>query len=180
MTTSETVEHQDLDCELIVHPSPGRQKFGAGNQSYGRREGDRLEQFEFDFSRELISDILHIYSGYADAEQLRSVGNRVREFLVAAKVNPKALNALTICSDAEEIYGLPLELASRGPVSLGTSDVALRYRWPDTKAIVEGDKRGRVLFAWASPKKPVPNREHCTAIQKTTNSWFRLTRREML
>ncbi|MGB1277990.1 MAG: CHAT domain-containing protein, partial [Nannocystaceae bacterium] len=119
-----------------------------------------------------MSDITTIYSGYADAEQLRTIGDRIREFLVAAKVNLETLNALTICSDAEEIYGLPFELASRGSVSLGTSEVALRYRWPDTKAFIEGDKRGRVLFAWASPKKPVPNREHCTAIQKTTNSWL--------
>ncbi len=160
--------------ELILHPAHDADTSGFGPRTYRRRVGDRLTAFEFNFSSELVQKLFALYHGDADAETEREIGAEIERFLQLAGVSLNdATSRITICSDADEVYALPFELASRGSGWLGLAPgVSLRYRWPDVISDPAANPRGRVLFAWAAPDASVPHEEHQKKLDARCSSWL--------
>lgn len=160
--------------ELEIHRVPG-QEFGFGVNSYIRINSGRLELFTFNYSQELLGAITEIYTGTAQPETARTVGNKLREFLQAAGETVDSISGrVTLCTGADELKPLALEM-SKGTQRpwLGLEDsVSIRYRVPGVKSKLFVENRGQVLLAWSEFVAPVSHEDHAEVIARTCPSWL--------
>ncbi len=132
-------------------------------------------------------EALRDHSDVGVGEQAARIGRTLAEFLdvpgwagPSREISERGDHepvSLTIRSNAGELYLLPWELLSIGPIThVGfLSKLLVRYEWPDTRATprlagLSQTARGRVVFAWSAAGGKVDAARHVKVIERSLDA----------
>lgn len=179
--------HFQLDFTRSERADQGSIELPEGDTEYqlrGRGQS-RPDLVELRWSPRLkeILEELRAHTQGDVAENAACVGRLLAEFLDAPAWSVAAPHVvergdhepmyLTVRSSASELYLLPWELLTVGPIThLGSlTKLLVRYEWPDTRTAaprrrLSQTRRGRVIFAWSAAGGKVDAARHVKLIER--------------